>query len=161
MMKVVKAVSYKYKPNPRCAKRLFVGFDDEAIEGSWVVKETKKRLDNFEDFFQPAQPNGARKQNVAGFHFGTSGLPGQGAKQLDDGGSLEKHCFMCQFTSYPRLKVRGLCKQEKMDTFYTLLYDKKEQIPYYRGYQNTIIKLEEILIQKEAKSSGKLLMLLQ
>ena len=51
MMKVVKALSYKNKPNPRCAKRLFVGLDDEATEGSWVVKETKKRLNNFPDFF--------------------------------------------------------------------------------------------------------------
>ena len=148
MMKVVQAVSYKNKPNPRCAKRLFVGFDDEAMEGIWVVKESNKRLLNFQDFFQPGQPNGARKQNVAGFHFGTSGLPGMGAKQFDDGGSSEKHCFMCQFTSYPRLKMRGLCKQKMIDTFYTLLYDNKEQIPFYRGYQNTVIKLEENLDTK-------------
>ena len=156
-MNVVKAVSYKNRPNPRCAKRLFVGMDDEVKEGTWVVKDTKKTLKNFQDFFQPGQPNGARKQNVAGFHFGTSGLPGQGAKQFDDGGSSEKHCFMCQFTSFPRLKIRGLCKQKKMDTFYTLLYDKEKQIPYYKGYQTTIIKLEENLDTKGGKKFWQIL----
>ena len=109
MFDVVKAVSYKNKPNPRCAKRLYVGLDDENTEGTWIVKETNIEKKNFKDFFQPGQPNGARKQNVAGFNFGTSGLPGQGTKQFDVGGSFEKHCFLCQFVTPPRLKVRGLC----------------------------------------------------
>ena len=105
MMNIVKALSYKNKPNPRCAKRLFVGLDDEATEGTWIVKNTNKILKNFKDFFLPGQPNGARKQNVAGFHFGTSGKPGQGSQQYDDGGSGERHCFMCQFTSFPNSRT--------------------------------------------------------
>ena len=72
MFKAVQPLSYKNKPNPRCAKRLFLGADDIEEENYWVVKETNQPVKNYLQYFQPGQPNGARKQNVAGFHFGSS-----------------------------------------------------------------------------------------
>ena len=96
-------------------------------------------------YFQPGQPNGARKQNVAAFHVGTSGKPGLGIKQYDDGGRTKMQFFMCQFIRPARLKSRGLCKQKKIDTFYSLLYDAKSNLPYFNGYHKTVIRLEENL----------------
>ena len=87
----------------------------------------------------------ARKQNVAAFHFVTSGKPGLGIKQYDDGGRTKMQFFMCQFIRPARLKSRGLCKQKKIDTFYSLLYDAKSNLPYFNGYHKTVIRLEENL----------------
>ena len=141
MFKAIRPFSYKNKPNPRCAKRLYVGADDEKEEGFWVLKETQEIVVNYEQYFQPGQPNGARKQNVAGFHFGTSGKPGQGVAQFDDGAATENQCFMCKFDAPPRLKIRGLCKKVKMDIFYSLLYDTADNLPYFKGYDTTVIRL--------------------
>ena len=157
MFKAVRPFSYKNKPNPRCAKRLYVGADDEKKEGSWVVKETQEPVVNYEQYFQPGQPNGARKQNVAGFHFGTSGKPGQGIAQFDDGAATENQCFMCKFVAPPRLKIRGLCKKVKMDIFYSLLYDTADNLPYFKGYDTTVIRLEENLDVKGGKKFWKIL----
>ena len=151
MFRAIQKVSYKNKPNPRCAKRLWVGADDIKEEGVWIVKSTNKPLENYAKYFQPAQPNGARKQNVAGFHFGTSGTDALGLAQFDDGGEKEKHCFMCKFQSPPRFKIRGLCDGSSMDTFYTLVYDTEHNIPYFKGYDKTMIRLNESVDTKGAQ----------
>ena len=157
MFKAVQPLSYKNKPNPRCAKRLYVGADDEQEENIWIVKDTQELVENHKQYFQPGQPNGARKQNVAGFHFGSSGKPGQGIAQFDDGAATENQCFMCKFVTPPRLKIRGLCKNKKVDTFYTLLYDKTDNLPYFKGYDSTVIRLEENLDTKGGKKFWKVL----
>ena len=71
LFKVLQPLSHKKKPNPRCGKRLWLGIDDLEQEDNWVVKKTGLPWPNWQEYFQPGQPNGARRQNVAGFHFGT------------------------------------------------------------------------------------------
>lgn len=71
LFKVLQPLSHKKKPNPRCGKRLWLGIDDLEEEDNWVVKKTGLPWPNWQEYFQPGQPNGARRQNVAGFHFGT------------------------------------------------------------------------------------------
>ena len=50
---------------------------------------------------------------------------------------------MCSFKFYPRATLRGICKNEWTDVFYSLVWDERVSMPYYRGDTGTMIRYEE------------------
>ena len=53
--------------------------------------------------------------------------------RYDDGAcDKELQCSVCNFALPPRGRLRGMCKNQLIDTYYTLLWDKPTNLPYYQ-----------------------------
>ena len=50
---------------------------------------------------------------------------------------------MCNFKFHPRATLRGFCKNEWIDVFYSLVWDEETSLPFYRGDTGTTIRWEE------------------
>ena len=62
----------------------------------------------------------------------------------DDGGcETELQCSLCNFQQYPRATLRGICKNDWTDIFYTIVFDEVTNMPYFKGFSGTIIKYDE------------------
>ena len=122
----------------RC-RRVWLGAADVLEEGIWRDSETGEVLD-LSQFWVPGTPNGVRIQNCAGIWE----LDGSGIQRYDDGGcEKELQCSMCNFHLPPRATLRGLCKNNLVDVFYTLRWDAANNLPYYQGFLHSIIKYNE------------------
>ena len=99
----------------RC-RRVWLGAEDNDEEGIWRDSESGEVLD-LSQFWVPGTPNGVRIQNCAGIWE----LDGSGIQRYDDGGcEKELQCSMCNFPLPPRATLRGLCKNNLVDVFYTI-----------------------------------------
>ena len=122
----------------RC-RRVWLGAEDNDEEGIWRDSESGEVLD-LSQFWVPGTPNGVRIQNCAGIWE----LDGSGIQRYDDGGcEKELQCSMCNFPLPPRATLRGLCKNNLVDVFYTIRWDASTNLPYYHGFLHSIIKYNE------------------
>ena len=127
------------KRNPDRCKRVWMAASDEETEKIWKDSETGEVVD-IDRLWAPGQPNGERIQNCAGIWE----LAGMGSQLYDDGGCEgEKQCTMCKFKLAPRAKLRGLCRNKLVDTYYSLMWDDVEKMPYYQGFRTTKMTYDE------------------
>ena len=126
--------------NPhRCYPRVWLGASDILEEGTWRDSVSGEVVD-IDRFWSPGQPNGVRVQNCAGIVRDTD----SGIKSYDDGGcDKERQCSMCNFPLPPRATLRGLCKNNLVDVFYTVRWDEVTNLPYYHGFLHSMIKYNE------------------
>ena len=69
---------------------------------------------------------------------------GDGSQRYDDGICEEEfQCSICNFHHYPRATLRGICRNDWTDIFYTLLFDEETNLPYYKGDTGTVILYDE------------------
>lgn len=74
-------------------------------------------------------------------HFNLSFMQDGG---YDDGGcETELQCSLCNFQQYPRATLRGICKNDWTDIFYTIVFDEVTNMPYFKGFSGTTIKYDE------------------
>ena len=50
---------------------------------------------------------------------------------------------MCKFWFYPRATLRGICRNQWTDIFYTVIFDKATNMPYFSGDRGTNIHYDE------------------
>ena len=124
----------------RCT-RVWLGATDFQEEGVWRDSETNEIL-NLNSFWGPGQPNGVRIQNCAGIWE----FDGEGHNRYDDGGCVkERQCSLCKFSLLPRAMLRGICKNNYVDVFYTFTWDDETNMPYFKGFTGSNIKYNEDL----------------
>ena len=69
---------------------------------------------------------------------------GSGSTRYDDGGcETEKQCPLCSFKFYPRARLRGICLNTLVDTFYTVEFDDTTNMPFYQGESGSQIYYDE------------------
>ena len=69
---------------------------------------------------------------------------GSGSKRYDDGSCKnEKQCALCSFKFYPKARLRGICSNNFIDSFYTMEFDDDTNMPYFKGESGTYITYEE------------------
>ena len=91
---------------------IWVAINDNQVEGEWRDHYTGQVMNHTEAWSSVA-PNGEVRENCAHLFKGKDGLP-----ILDDGRCEEKHYCMCERKPQVYLKLRGLCNDSAIDTFY-------------------------------------------
>ena len=126
----------------RCS-RVWLGASDIVEEGIWRDSATGEVLD-IARFWSPGQPNGMQIQNCLGIVGGHLDASTARSDLYDDGGcETERQCSMCNFRLPPRATLRGLCKNNMVDVYYTVRWDEVTNMPYYHGFLHSIIKYHE------------------
>jgi hypothetical protein len=69
---------------------------------------------------------------------------GDGHNRYDDGGCVkERQCSLCNFRLLPRAMLRGLCKNDYVDVFYTIMWDEPNNLPFFKGFSGSRINYDE------------------
>ena len=70
---------------------------------------------------------------------------GDGHNRYDDGGCCikERQCSLCKFRLLPRAMLRGLCKNDYVDVFYTIMWDEPINLPFFKGFSGSRINYDE------------------
>ena len=91
---------------------LWVAIDDEEKEGEWRDHYTGQVM-NHPQAWLPGKPNGVEHENHAVLLKNASGMIG-----IDDSQDDYKYACMCENRPQSYLKLRGLCKDSAIDTYY-------------------------------------------
>jgi hypothetical protein len=111
----------------------FVPYSDLEKEGSFVDFYTGQSIP--QGLFLDGEPNGEEKENCAFYIPKLSD-----SKVMDVRCEAERQC-MCQFRAAPILRLRGLCTQSFIDSYYTIYNERGENIQY-KGLTSTELKYE-------------------
>ena len=69
---------------------------------------------------------------------------GAGSTRYDDGGcETERQCVLCKFLQNPKARLRGICSNTLIDTYYTVEFDDDTNMPFYKGETGSQIYYDE------------------
>ena len=99
---------------------IWVAINDNQLEGEWRDYYTGQVMNHTQAWAQIA-PNGKRNENCALLFKSTDGLP-----VLEDDHCEGKHFCMCKRQPRMYLKLRGLCNNSAIDTYYKPMNNPNE-----------------------------------
>ena len=118
--------------------KLWVGINDNQVKGEWRDYYTHQVM-NHTEAWAALEPNGQRRENCAHLLKGSDGHP-----ILQDGNCDQKHFCMCKRQPDFYLKLRGLCNNSAIETFY-----------WPRNNPTQIRKLKVIGLQSEIEHDAQ------
>ena len=117
-------------PSKEVCGQVFTGFTDRKWEGDWVNIYTLEKLDW--QNWKTGEPNNNGNEDCTTIYALTNNLA--------DVKCSKKFCSIFQLKESPTFQMRGVCKESKVDTFYTKLVPNSNKTIFKRellGFKQT------------------------
>ena len=145
---VMKEKDGNWKPSRKDCWVYFLPYSDEVEEGVWLDQYSGRSVALLD--WESGEPNGGKQHNCA------VGMPQKKRGMMGAQGCTSKFCYMCDRSSQPIMRLRGLCSDSMLQNIFTPVNNGPKGDLGYLGAVQTNINFNTTSFLWVAKNHGEI-----